>query len=111
MVVDGPIAWFGSCPLQISAVEEAAAIFSLEAAAGDKTGVEKIEAGPKGALVSFHQDSISNLEGLVRFVQDQAGLVKLRPDSKLVYQDRWDDPRVRLAGVRELLDELGKIAA
>jgi transcription-repair coupling factor (superfamily II helicase) len=98
---------FGPLPEEVENLLQIVAIKRLCRDAG----VEKIEAGPKGALVSFHQDSISNLEGLVRFVQDQAGLVKLRPDSKLVYQDRWDDPRVRLAGVRELLDELGKIAA
>lgn len=55
LVVDGPIAWFGSCPLQISAVEEAAAIFSLEAAVAKESGVEKIEAMLK------HADAIAEV--------------------------------------------------
>ena len=63
-------------------------------------GVDKVEAGPKGAVVSFHQDRFANLEGLVGFVQRQAGSVKLRPDHKLIYQRRWDDSQARLAGVR-----------
>jgi transcription-repair coupling factor (superfamily II helicase) len=74
-------------------------------------GVDKVEAGPKGAVVSFHQDRFANLEGLVGFVQRQAGNVKLRPDNKLIYQRRWEDSQARLAGVRRLLGDLAKLAA
>ena len=74
-------------------------------------GVGKIEAGPKGAVVSFHQDRVGDLDALLDFVQRQAGSVQLRPDHKLVYRRQWDDPRQRVAGVRRLLDDLGNVAA
>ena len=48
---------------------------------------------------------------MLRFVQQQAGNVKLRPDNKLIYQRQWNDSRVRLAGVRRLLGDLAKLAA
>ncbi len=98
---------FGSLPEEVENLLQIVAIKQL----CKDAGVGKIDAGPKGALVSFHQDQVANLEGLVRFVQQQAGAVKLRPDHKLVYQGRWEDPQARLAGVRQLLDELGEVAA
>ena len=37
--------------------------------------------------------------------------MKLRPDHKLVYYAEWDTPEERLHGARDLLRELGAIAA
>ena len=74
-------------------------------------GVAKVDAGPKGAVVSFYQDQVADLDGLIDFVQRQAGKVQLRPDHKLVYRRQWDDAKARLTGVRHLLDQLAKVAA
>ena len=49
--------------------------------------------------------------GLVRFIGDQAGTVKLRPDHRLVYRRSWETAADRLAGVRRLTADLAKIAA
>ena len=74
-------------------------------------GVEKLDAGPKGAVVAFREERMTNPEGLIRFVQREADFARLRPDSRLVYQQNWEDPRTRLAGVRSLLGDLAGIAA
>ncbi|MCH8001879.1 MAG: hypothetical protein IIA34_09510, partial [Proteobacteria bacterium] len=73
-------------------------------------GIDKVEAGPKGAVVSFYKDRFAKPAELVAFIQRQAGTIKLRPDHKLVYRRQWDDPGARLRGVRRLLDELAKVA-
>jgi transcription-repair coupling factor (superfamily II helicase) len=73
-------------------------------------GVEKLDAGPKGAVVAFRGDSFANPAGLVGFIQRQSGKVKLRPDHKLVYQRAWETPTERMRGARRLLDELVKVA-
>ena len=73
--------------------------------------MSKIDAGDKGAVVSFHNDRVENLEGLLAFVQSQAGRVKLRPDQKLVYRRNWGDAKSRIRGVKALLDDLAKAAA
>ncbi len=73
-------------------------------------GVDKVDAGPKGAVVSFHKNQFARPAELVAFIGRQAGAVKLRPDHKLVYSRLWDDPPARLRGVRRLLDELAKVA-
>ena len=69
-----------------------------------------MDAGPKGATVAFHNDRFANPEGLIHFIQGQAGQVKLRPDHTLVYQRVWDSPTARLRGVRHMLDQLAKVA-
>jgi len=74
-------------------------------------GVDKVDAGPKGAVVSFYKDRFARPESLVQFIGRQAGRIKLRPDHKLVYQRAWQDPAARVRGVRQLMDELAKLAA
>ncbi len=74
-------------------------------------GVEKVDAGPKGAVVSFFQDRFAKPEALVHFIGRQSGMVKLRPDHKLVFRRPWDDPRTRVKGVRTLMEELAGLAA
>ena len=43
------------------------------------------------------------------YIQKQAGTVKLRPDQKLVFVRDWDDARVRMRGVRKLMEELAEL--
>ncbi len=76
-----------------------------------KAGVAKIDAGPKGAVVSFRNDKFANPAGLVKFITETHFEVKLRPDQKLVFQQNWPDEKARLAGCRKFLTLLGEIAA
>src|SRR3546814_20948081 len=61
-------------------------------------GVEKIDAGPKGTVVTFRNNSFANPAGLIDFITRQAGTAKLRPDHRLLFQPAWDDARQRLTG-------------
>lgn len=72
--------------------------------------VEKIDAGPKGAVVKFRNNEFSNPDGLVRFLMEQSGTAKMRPDHCLVFMRRWDDMSKRLNGVKQLLKDLGQMA-
>ena len=75
-----------------------------------KAGVDKVDAGPKGALLSFRHNSFANPAGLVQFINTQLGTVKLRPDHRLVIQRPWDDPPARLKGVAEIVGKLAEVA-
>jgi transcription-repair coupling factor (superfamily II helicase) len=75
-----------------------------------EAGIEKLEAGPKGAVVSLRDNRFANPAGLVDLIQRNAGTLKLRPDQKLVYLRNWDDAKARLAGVAKLVQALAKIA-
>jgi transcription-repair coupling factor (superfamily II helicase) len=74
-----------------------------------KASIAKLDAGPKGALVHFFNDSFPDLEGLITYVQHLKGTAKLRPDHKLVITRNWDDPAARLHGALQLSKGLAKI--
>jgi transcription-repair coupling factor (superfamily II helicase) len=98
---------FGPLPAEVENLLQIVAIKRLCRDAG----VEKLDAGPRGAVVSFHQNNFANPEGLIQFIHAQPGVVQLRPDHKLVYRRRWDEAAARVGGVRRLLEQLVKAAA
>jgi transcription-repair coupling factor (superfamily II helicase) len=76
-----------------------------------QAGVEQIDAGPKGAVLAFRNKSFANPEGLIDFIRKEGARVKLQPDHRLIYYANWETPEARLAGARDLLQRLVKIAA
>ncbi len=75
-----------------------------------RANVAKIDAGPKGAVLSFRDDRFANPEGLIAFIRQQGRDAKVRPDMKLVLFDAWDEPEDRLKGVTAILRQLVAIA-
>ena len=75
-----------------------------------RANVAKIEAGPKGAVLSFRDDSFANPEGLVAFIREQGPAARVRPDMKVVLFDDWETPEERLKGTTTILRRLVKIA-
>ncbi len=70
-------------------------------------GVERVDAGPKGAVMAFHKSTKINLPKLVAYIQKQTGTAKIRPeDQKLVFMRAWDDLPVRVRGLHKVLKEL-----
>jgi len=74
-------------------------------------GVEKLEAGPKGVVITFRNNRFERPDRLVEFIAKQAGSAKLRPDHKLVCIRAWETPAMRVKGVRHLMQDLIAIAA
>ena len=72
--------------------------------------IAKIDVGPRGALVSFHNDSFPNPMGLIEYASKREGTIKLRPDSKLSVIRSWGDPKARLSGLIRLTRGLSAIA-
>ncbi len=75
-----------------------------------RASIAKIDVGPRGALVSFHDDRPPNIDGLLAWVARLDGVAKLRPDSKLVLNRAWGDPKSRLNGALQLAKGLAKAA-
>lgn len=72
--------------------------------------IAKIDVGPKGTLVAFHNDQFPDPAGLIAYATRLAGTIKLRPDSKLVVTRVWGDPLARLNGLAQLTKGLAQIA-
>ena len=98
---------FGPLPDEVHNLLEIVAIKLL----CRRSGVEKVDAGPKGAVLSFRNNDFANPDRLIRWMSEQAGTVKLRPDHRLVYRRGWDDPPARVKGIRGLMQELADLAA
>ena len=97
---------FGPLPEE---VENLLQIIAIKQLCRD-AGVDKLEAGPKGAVVSFYKDHFAKPEALVAFIQRQGAGAKLRPDMKLVYRRSWETPADRLTGARRLVERLAGLA-
>lgn len=72
--------------------------------------VSKMDVGPKGVLVSFHDDKPPNVDGLLAYVDRLGAIARLRPDAKLVLQRAWPDAKARLHGALQLSKGLAKAA-
>jgi len=97
---------FGTLPAEVDNLLEIIAIKNL----CRQAGVEKIDAGTKGAALTFHKNSFSNPAGLVAWIGKMAGSVKLRPDQRLIVIRDWEVLRERVKGIEALLTQLKDIA-
>jgi transcription-repair coupling factor (superfamily II helicase) len=72
--------------------------------------VEKIDAGPKGATITFRNNQFPNPIALVRLISAHQKTMKVRPDQKVVIARDWPEPAQRLKGVQALLTQLSQLA-
>lgn len=77
-----------------------------------KAGIAKLDGGPKGATVQFHNDKYASPEGLVSFIQSQKGQAKVR-DNKIVVLREWTTDVEKIKGAfsiaRDLAEHAGAI--
>jgi len=97
---------FGSLPREVENLIEVIAIKQL----CRRAGVEKLDAGPKGMVLSFRDNKFANPAGLIGYLQERPGTVKLRPDHKVVCVQDWLRANARISGARRILSELAVIA-
>jgi transcription-repair coupling factor (superfamily II helicase) len=98
---------FGRLPEEVNHLLNVVSIKLLCRAAN----VASIDAGPKGATIAFRNGMFPNPAKLVEWITGQGTLAKLRPaDMKLVIMRRWDTPKERLKGTRQLMQNLVKLA-
>ena len=75
------------------------------------TGVEKLEAGPKGAVITFRDNTFAHPDRLVAFISRKSGTIRVRPDHRLVFVQAWDNAERRIRGVKKLMEALAALAA
>jgi transcription-repair coupling factor (superfamily II helicase) len=97
---------FGPLPAEVDNLLQ---IIAIKRACRE-AGVERVEAGPKGAVITLRGNRFANPAGLVDLIQRHPDQLKIRTDQKLVYLRQWDDEKQRLVGVARLLQALAKIA-
>jgi len=98
---------FGPLPDEVKHLFEIVTIKQL----AKQAGVEKIDAGPKGGTIAFRGNQFANPVKLIQFINQHSGIMKVRPDQKIVVARDWPTPDDRLNGAKALLTQLAKLAA
>ncbi|MBV9555529.1 MAG: transcription-repair coupling factor, partial [Pseudolabrys sp.] len=98
---------FGPLPQEVEHLLQVVAIKAL----CRRANVEKIDAGPKGIVLSFRDNIFANPEGLMAYIGERGSDARVRPDQKLVFFEDWDSAEQRLKGTTGVLRHLAAIAA
>jgi transcription-repair coupling factor (superfamily II helicase) len=70
------------------------------------SNIAKLDAGPKGAVLTFRDPGFPDPVALVQLVQKRPLDFRMRPDAKLVIQGEWPDPALRLKALRAMLETI-----
>ncbi len=97
---------FGKLPQEVDYLLQVVAIKAL----CRKANVERIEVGPKGAVLAFRDNTFANPDGLISYIAKHPAGARVRPDMKVVFFDEWETPKARLKGAAGILRALAGIA-
>ena len=97
---------FGALPPEVENLLQTVAVKQL----CRKAGIDKVDVGPKGAVISFRNNSFAKPGALIDWITRQTGTAKVRPDQKLTLMRAWDDAEQRLQGMKKTLGELARLA-
>jgi transcription-repair coupling factor (superfamily II helicase) len=71
--------------------------------------IARLDGGPRGATIQFHEDRFPNPGGLVEFIKAQKGLAKVK-DNKVVVRRDWKSEKERIRGAFAIAQDLAKQA-
>ncbi len=97
---------FGPLPEEANQLMAVAALKAL----CRRCNIAKLDAGPKGAVLTFRDGGFPDPMALVRYIQERPDDFKLRPDGKLVVQGGWPEAAQRLKALRGVLEGVSRIA-
>ena len=97
---------FGVLPDEVRYLFKVAAIKSY----CRRANVEKVDAGPKGAVITFRDNKFAQPDRLVSFIRQHGQAARVRPDMKVVFFQDWETPEERLKGASQILRQLAHLA-
>ena len=71
-----------------------------------QANIEKIEAGAKGILIMFHNNTFARPEKLLDFIQKQFGVIKIRPDQKIFIEKNLESYVTRVETIKNYVSKL-----
>ncbi len=98
---------FGDYPVEVDNL-----LMTVELKILAKTvNIERLDAGTKGASISFHNNTFPNPAGLISYISTQMGTIRIRPDQKMIVMRPWEKVTDRLTGVRNIIKKLAEIVS
>ncbi|RMC36531.1 transcription-repair coupling factor [Paracoccus alkanivorans] len=92
---------FGALPREVNTL---LLVIRIKAMA-KRANIARLDAGPKGATVQFHNDKFPNPAGLVEFLTDQRGLAKVT-DNRIILRRDWKSDADRIKGAFSVARDL-----
>ncbi|WP_121629784.1 transcription-repair coupling factor [Tropicibacter alexandrii] len=74
-----------------------------------RAGIAKLDGGPKGATIQFHNNKFAKPEGLVAFIKAQDGLAKIK-DNKIIVRRDWSTDKAKIQGAFAIARDLAEAA-
>ncbi|RWX78232.1 transcription-repair coupling factor [Neorhizobium lilium] len=97
---------FGPMPVEVQNLLKVVYIKSL----CRKANVEKLDAGPKGVVMTFRDKQFPNPAGLVGYIAKQGTMAKIRPDHSVFLTRDLPTPEKRLTTAAQLMKQFAEIA-
>lgn len=97
---------FGTLPKEVNTLLNIVRIKSM----CKRAGIARLDGGPKGATIQFHNDKFADPGALVKFIEDQRGLAKVR-DNKIVVRRDWKKASDKVKGAFAIARDLARLAA
>ncbi len=97
---------FGKVPEEVENLLKTVAIKQICQLAG----IERVDAGARGVLISFHNNTFKNVDGLMKFIGSQMGIVKIRPDQKLFIEKNLASYETRLDVIKKYATKLYELS-
>ena len=72
-----------------------------------RAGIARLDGGPKGATIQFHNDKFASPAGLVEYIQAQKGLAKVK-DNKIVIRRDWKKDGDKIKGAYAIARDLAE---
>jgi transcription-repair coupling factor (superfamily II helicase) len=93
---------FGTLPQEVENLLEIMTLKKL----CHRARIDRLDAGSKGMVISFHQNKPNNPEKLMHWIHERRGFVKIRPDQKLLISKNWETIPARIDGVKGFIEGL-----
>ena len=74
-----------------------------------RANVEKVDAGPKGVVLTFRDNQFADPAGLMGMIHFEGPQAKVRPDFKVVFLREWPHAEARLKGTLAILKKLAAL--
>jgi transcription-repair coupling factor (superfamily II helicase) len=94
---------FGTLPREVNTLMLVVRIKSM----CKKAGIAKLDGGPKGATIQFHNDKFASPMGLVDFIQNENGTAKVK-DNKIVVLRDWQKDSDKIKGAYAIARDLAE---
>ena len=94
---------FGTLPREVNTLMLVVRIKAM----CERAGIAKLDGGPKGATIQFHNDKFATPEGLVEFMHDQRGMAKVK-DNKIVVRRDWKSDNDKIKGAFAIARDLAE---